>query len=258
MKKILFAFSTLFTLGTASAQIVSQDFEGPLNSSWVGNGAIVGSQGSNWAPHGGGGMYDLSLTRELYVSLNLPAVTKYIGVWINEEYPSGNSIIIDLQSSNGTLIRNIGTRTASSSGYWYYYQYQLGAGYSGNSRIIFKRDYTNSAVAGNSTYLDDITVSTSNLTSVVETIAAEDFRLYPNPVQEKFNLVFRADIADLSIDIMDVTGKIVHSEKNSVSLSANESKEINVSHLNAGVYFCRIQNGKSSFVQKIMVEAISK
>jgi Secretion system C-terminal sorting domain len=258
MKKTFLAFSMLFALGTASAQIVSQDFEGPLNSSWVGNGAIVGSQGASWAPYSGNGMYDLSYDDELYVTLNLPAVTKYIGVWINEERSSQNSITIDLKDPSGNLVRNISTINASSSGYWSYCPYQLGAGYSGNHRISFKRSYVTSAIGAYSTFLDDITVSTSNPTSVVETIAAEDFRLYPNPVQEKFNLVFRADIADLSIDIMDVTGKIVHSEKNSISLAANESKEINVSHLNAGVYFCKIQNGKSSFVQKIMVETAAR
>ncbi len=254
MKKNVLFFSAVLVLGTATAQTITQDFENPLSSPWVGQGAIVGSQGGNLTPRGGGGMYDLTYSEELYVAVNLPAATNYISLWIYQTDNRYSSITTDLQDANGNFIRSVGTNGTGQSGYWQYQQYQLGAGFNGNSRILFKRNYTDNSVAANSSYLDDISVSGFSATSVVETISANDFKLYPNPAQEKLNLVFRADIANLSIDIMDVTGKIVHSEKNAISLAANENKEINLSHLNAGVYFCKIQNDKSSFVQKVVIE----
>lgn len=252
MKKTFFLLITMFSFSTTFAQLAQQDFEGPISSPWQGNGTIVGSQGGNWNTHAGGGMYDLQYNDYISVSLNLPPVTKFIGLWINQSIPVYSTISVDLQNTSGGFVQNIGTQPASNSGYWYYYQYELGAGYTGNYRIAISRSYSNSSAASNSSYIDDIAITSSQVG--LNTLSENDFKLYPNPVSDQFNLVFKTNVNNLIIEITDLTGKIVYSENDRKNILANQTQIIDVSELNSGIYVCKISNGENSITQKIVVE----
>jgi hypothetical protein len=242
MKAILLSLSAFFALNAANAQSISQDFEGPLTSFWVGNGTILGPQ-TFFSPHGGTGMYELQSQEYIYVSLSLSNATKYIRTWVNGT--NTNNINIDLENTNSTLVRNIGNFGINNSRTWQYVEYQLGAAYTGSYHIRFK--------AQGDIYLDDISISTTATpTAITEEIVEMDFKLYPNPTDNSFNLVFRAAIDNLNITITDVAGKTVYTENNNISLAANQTKAIDISNLTAGVYFCKLSNGKNSFVQKIV------
>ena len=61
--------------------------------------------------------------------------------------------------------------------------------------------------------------------------------MYPNPVEEIFKI--NGTNAIESIEVLDVAG-------NKVPFSLNNSKELNVSGLKSGIYFCHLETGNQS------------
>ncbi len=76
-------------------------------------------------------------------------------------------------------------------------------------------------------------------------------KLYPNPAQAEVNVLIIGGEATLTqVDVLDITGKLVHSERvNNLSRSS-----INTNNLNAGIYMIRVSTTKGSAVQKLIVE----
>lgn len=252
MKRPLFIIVVLFYLKSSNAQII-QNFEGPLPVNWVGNGVIMGGQGGNLNPHGGGSMYQLSYADHLTASMGLPSVTKYIGIWVYKTHPSAILNIWLNDYTTGATILNIGSFTAFTSGYWSYAEYQLGVGYSGNYNVEFSH-YFNFPTAYPPIYIDDIIFDTQSHIVSVEEVLLNDFKIYPNPsTNGKFNITFRKSMDKINIELFDLTGKLVYSESSNVF--ANENREINTDILLKGMYICKISNTTSSYcVQKLVIE----
>jgi len=67
------------------------------------------------------------------------------------------------------------------------------------------------------------------------TISSTNIKLYPNPVNDKINIVFNNTNDVQNITITDVTGRTIYSEK-----IASNSIEVNTENYPAGIYFCKI------------------
>lgn len=85
--------------------------------------------------------------------------------------------------------------------------------------------------------------------SFVETSAyplafEEEFSLYPNPTDGKINISGLNGITGYNIQVMDVSGKIL--------LNRSLSSEINLDHLQSGIYFVRISNRQGLSIHKIL------
>lgn len=82
-----------------------------------------------------------------------------------------------------------------------------------------------------------------------DAINLPSFTIYPNPASEFITIETSEFNSGTSIQIMDLTGKIIKSE----SLQSN-TQQLDVSHLSKGLYFIKIQNNKGLYtVKKITV-----
>lgn len=70
--------------------------------------------------------------------------------------------------------------------------------------------------------------------------------IYPNPAD---NFIFIDHLSKAGIQILDLTGKIIHSQ----NLSSSE-KKIDIHQLDPGVYFIRMAEGNNTFTQKLIVK----
>ena len=78
------------------------------------------------------------------------------------------------------------------------------------------------------------------------------FNLYPNPANDNVNILFKEEgLSDADILITDITGKNIYTEH---LIQVNNSCEINLSGISAGVYFVKVQAGKLKEIKKLIIE----
>jgi len=81
----------------------------------------------------------------------------------------------------------------------------------------------------------------------------ETIAIYPNPAKNIFNININTNhSSDASLNIIDITGRIVYNE--SITLhKGNNNKPINVSSLTQGVYIISIKNDNINFNKKLIL-----
>jgi hypothetical protein len=67
-------------------------------------------------------------------------------------------------------------------------------------------------------------------------------KIYPNPVVDQLNIESNFEQGQLQLQISDMQGRTVHNEQQPV----NTEIQLQLSHLPAGMYLLRIQNGQQS------------
>ncbi len=73
----------------------------------------------------------------------------------------------------------------------------------------------------------------------------------PNPTSNNVNITLDSKLSGaFNVNIMDVTGKTVYTN----SLEANSTMNVDVTSFAKGVYFVKINNDKTQFVQKLIVK----
>jgi hypothetical protein len=92
-------------------------------------------------------------------------------------------------------------------------------------------------------------------TSLPSTLASEEFEqnivsIYPNPSSEIFNIKL-GDIQPKSLDVTDISGKIIYSKKVFDNTNNNDT-QINLSNMSNGVYFIKIATDRKSVTKKII------
>ena len=79
-------------------------------------------------------------------------------------------------------------------------------------------------------------------------MSANDVFLYPNPTKDKITLIFNKGIeADFSV--FNLLGKLVIYQPN---ISISQSHIMDISKLNSGVYFIRINSDAGTVTKKII------
>lgn len=84
------------------------------------------------------------------------------------------------------------------------------------------------------------------------------FKCYPNPAKNvaTINFSMRSEGA-IKLNIIDITGKVVatiDNFENNTSASTFYAKQIDVSNLTDGFYFCQLVSGKTVVTEKLMVQ----
>ncbi len=77
----------------------------------------------------------------------------------------------------------------------------------------------------------------------------ENLNFYPNPVTNGKIYITSKNISSKDITIYDVLGKLVLQ----TNLNVN-SKEVNISSLNSGVYIIKIKEGEATATRKLIVK----
>lgn len=87
-----------------------------------------------------------------------------------------------------------------------------------------------------------------NVTSVNDFSSKNEIRIYPNPAKNSLTISFENDNSS-TIQIVDITGKIVLTKKLIKTI-----ERLDISSLQNGMYFIKIQSNEKDFVQKLIVK----
>lgn len=82
----------------------------------------------------------------------------------------------------------------------------------------------------------------------VETLSQDEFKIYPNPSNGNFNIVFSDAIGNHTIEIFSILGQKVY-EKNDI-----QSSTLSVSNLSKGMYLIKVTKDSKSSTEKIIIE----
>lgn len=98
----------------------------------------------------------------------------------------------------------------------------------------------------------------NQVTSDVENILAEEafeLKMYPNPVSDQLVTTLRLEerTSYLTYQVLDVTGKIIHTERNSDTIQENQAI-FNVKNLPAGQYYLRIATDQGQATKPFVVK----
>lgn len=89
-----------------------------------------------------------------------------------------------------------------------------------------------------------------NTTSLNENSTSNEYKIYPNPINDYLTLDFKNSNVPYSIEIINTNGESVYK----CLLTAENHQEINLQKLKSGLYFLRIQGNSGLFTQKIIIE----
>ncbi len=98
---------------------------------------------------------------------------------------------------------------------------------------------------GTDCYFDNLVISNFDTASTSDFLAAS-FSVYPNPVKDVLNISNSINAGINSVIITDINGRTVK--------QSNNVAQINISDLNAGIYFVNINSNKGSLTKKIVKE----
>lgn len=84
----------------------------------------------------------------------------------------------------------------------------------------------------------------------VESLDKLSFKLYPNPAKDKVTVTLSQNILNtLKVSLVDIHGKTIDMPKKTF----NNTVEIDVSSLNAGLYFIQLSSGNNLIIEKLVV-----
>jgi len=93
-----------------------------------------------------------------------------------------------------------------------------------------------------------IAIDYRDFEGIEETFAANTFSFYPNPVNDELTIANQYRIAVDQIIVSDIMGRVVASKY----LSDNDNVVLDMSNLNAGLYFVTVKGENRSFTSKIV------
>lgn len=229
---------------TVSSSALKGDWVSTSLARYSGTGSAVYP---NWTDKGIGNYYDLELP-----VMNIPG-SGSTNLSFRYSYGlfsgfNGDSLQILISRDCGLTWQKIynkgGSRLGTSGssiafypllkGYWKKETISL-SDFPGNLLIRFR----NICGYGNNLFLDDVEVK--QLTGIRETSLADNFTVYPNPASSNLNISGLP--VDTEIQVTDLTGKLLMTEK-----SANSITSIEIKELRTGIYILKTALG----VKKIL------
>lgn len=102
------------------------------------------------------------------------------------------------------------------------------------------------------TRIDAIEIYNADISSVENTsISKTEVELYPNPAQSQLNIRLLTNEYLASVTIYDARGNTVYTNKE--NLQSKYSYQLDISHLNEGIYFVKINSNLKSITQKVII-----
>ena len=142
--------------------------------------------------------------------------------------------------------------TLSPTGYattWTQYSYTVtGLPTATNCKVAFRYFVTSGGPAGaNSDQIGLDQYSIDRPVASTEDFFTSNFSMYPNPASDVLNITSKNGISIESAQILDIHGRIVNQMN-----ASSENVQINVSNLNSGVYFVKVQSELGVGTSKII------
>lgn len=118
-------------------------------------------------------------------------------------------------------------------------------------RFAFRYFVTSGGPEGaNSDIIGIDTFSVDRPAANTQDFFAGNFSIQPNPVNDVFTLSTKNGVSIEKVEVVDINGRVV----SQVNASTTEAVQVNVSDLNSGVYFVRVQSdlgvGTSKIIKK--------
>jgi len=110
--------------------------------------------------------------------------------------------------------------------------------------VEYYRDYGETLV---DTYCHDITKDYNIEVGVKEISVDEDVLLFPNPTAGQFSIL-NSQFSIINVEVFDIYGKKLLEQK----AEGRKQKEIDISNLQAGIYFVKISTEKGITVKKVI------
>ena len=136
---------------------------------------------------------------------------------------------------------------------WTQYSYSV-SGLSGPTDCMFAFRYyvTDGGPSGaNSDIIGIDTFSVDRPTANTQSFFTNNFSIQPNPVNDVFSVTTKNNVAIDNIKVMDINGRIVSETNNT---NGSDAMQVNISELNVGVYFVKVQSelgvGTSKIIKK--------
>lgn len=121
------------------------------------------------------------------------------------------------------------------------------------SQFRFKFEWLNDN--GNNVYIDDINLTMSGVGIDESVNDIGYFELYPNPARGQTTLHFELpESQKMNYSIMDATGRVVNENELGNLPNGEHRFVVHTYHLSSGMYFVKLQSGKSAEVRKLFIE----
>ena len=105
---------------------------------------------------------------------------------------------------------------------------------------------------GTATFTDTITVG-PNIASISDLNNGVGFDVFPNPNDGEFTLAIASENSDdAKLEILDVQGRMVLNKQLGI-ISGQVTQEINLSNVDAGIYFVRITIGEETQIKRVSI-----
>jgi len=155
--------------------------------------------------------------------------------------PVPNILLLQvLNGANWITVDSIGTRLQSTlSEPWVRRYINLPSNFGGTLRYRFLA--YGSGNYSNSVSVDDIAIRDLLLTNVEEIMKLDEFSLYPNPSEGKFQVNVSEKFIGKLVEIFDVSGSLVKSQK----INQHNFK-IDLEQMKKGVYFLKIEGNPNT------------
>jgi len=104
------------------------------------------------------------------------------------------------------------------------------------------------AVSGESALkLDNIILPGNmiNCVTALNEIDLNDFAIYPNPNNGRFNIIYKGVNGSFTIEMIDLTGRIVHREQ--LQINKGDLTKIDLDHYTPGVYLLKMTNSSDQY-----------
>ena len=99
---------------------------------------------------------------------------------------------------------------------------------------------------------DTIVITTMDDVSINGALSNLDVEVYPNPTKGHFNMVINGYNGDIQMEIVDIAGQVVFSQK--LDVTNQYSNKFDVSKLASGVYYIKLSSNDGVRVERLIIQ----
>jgi PKD repeat protein len=188
--------------------------------------------------------YDLSQTSNPYLKFKYAFAKKaddntdFLKIYVSTNCGTTWNLLppgIAAASSSSATAPNTSGNFVPNASQWKEYSVKIPNSYASATNVRFRFEFTSGG--GNHFYLDDLNIGDQNA-AIEDLRSAYSFSIYPNPAQEKIFIKLDNLYGQITVQLLDASGRLVYQDEYLAQGSLNE--ELSLSVFSPGLYFIRI------------------